>query len=365
MRATTPPAEDDTSKPQILGIPTFAVEITLGGIWPFEGTVEPADWPDRYREPDMADGIKPERYISGRSYHGGQARIRPWDKVPMDRFQYPQGVAWLDNDTILVADTENHRLKAVHRDGEVLFILGQEGWKNGYFHQPLGVAVDCDKNIYVAEPRSKFIRGLGLDAAQRLRVQGNRLQVFSPDKKFKARLGNMHHMSGRDYRQFKDLSRVCVTKDEIFISDNGNRRVMVFDKALKKKEELTQWPFYQLRYPNGVHFSLNGRLALTGTGHHHVLILAPDRHIQQIVGKFGVGPGQFSSPWEAHFGPYGDLYVLDTMNCRIQVFRGPYSKEYERCPKPQSSLPPEPPPPFQPVFVPPILPPQASPAFSF
>lgn len=348
------------------GIPSFTVEITMGGIWPFAGSLEPHDWPDRYREPDMTDGIKPERYISGRGYHGGQARIRPGEMVPMDRFQYPQGVAWIDNETILVSDTENHRLKGVGRDGEVLFILGQEGWKDGYFHQPLGVAVDCEKNIYVTEPRSKFIRGLGLDAGQRLRVQGNRLQVFDPDKKFKKRLGSMHHMSGRDYRQFKDLSRVCVTKDEIYLADNGNRRVLVFDKDFQKKEELTQWPFYRLRYPNGVHFSLNGRLAITDTGHHRVLILAPDRHILQILGRFGTGPGQFSKPWEAHFGPHGDLYVLDTMNCRIQVFRGPFSKEYERCPKPPP--PPPPPPPPQPpptVFTPPPLPPPASPAFSF
>lgn len=352
----------DELLPGRVGVPSFTVEIVLGGIWPYEGSLEPADWPDRYREPDHADGIKPPRSYSGRPYHGGQARLRPWDKVPIDRFHYPQGVAWLDNRTLLVSDTENHRLKGVRIDGETLFILGQEGWKDGYFHQPLGVAVDCEKNIYVVEPRSKFIRGLGLDAAQRPRVQGNRLQVFGPDKKFARRLGHMHHMSGRDYRQFKDLSRVCVTKDRIYLADNGNRRVLVFDKELKWKEELTEWPFYRLRYPNGIHDSLDGRLAITDTGHHTVLILAPDRHILQIVGGFGTQKGRFSNPWEAHFGPHGDLYVLDTRNCRIQVFRGPYSKEYERCPPPPA---PPPPPPEPPPSPPPPLPPPASPTFSF
>ncbi|NLI74905.1 MAG: hypothetical protein GX442_00525 [Candidatus Riflebacteria bacterium] len=351
--------------PGRVGVPSFTVEIVLGGIWPYEGSLEPADWPDRYREPDHADGIKPPRSYSGRPYHGGQARIRPWDRVPIDRFHYPQGVAWLDNRTLLVSDTENHRLKGVRLDGETLFILGQEGWKDGYFHQPLGVAVDCEKNIYVVEPRSKFIRGLGLDAAQRPRVQGNRLQVFGPDKRFARRLGHMHHMSGRDYRQFKDLSRVCVTKDLIYVADNGNRRVLVFDKELKWKEELTEWPFYRLRYPNGIHNSLDGRLAITDTGHHTVLILAPDRHILQIVGGFGTQKGRFSNPWEAHFGPHGDLYVLDTRNCRIQVFRGPYSKEYERCPKPPAPPPPPPEPPPSPPPPLPSLPPPASPTFSF
>jgi sugar lactone lactonase YvrE len=350
--------------PPGLGVPSFTVEVVLGGLWPYEGSLEPADWPDRFREPDHADGLRPPRAYSGRPYHGGQARIRPWYNVPMDRFHYPQGVAWLDQDTLLVSDTENHRLKAVTLAGEVRFILGQEGWKDGYFHQPLGVAVDCEQNIYVVEPRSKYIRGLGLDFAQRQRVQGNRLQIFAPDGKFKRRLGHMHRLSGRDLRQFKDLTRVCVTKDRLYLADNGNHRVLVFDQDLNPKEELAAWPFYRLRYPNGIHDSLDGRIAIADTGNHTVLIVgpAPERKLLQIVGGFGTQRGRFSQPWEAHFGPGGDLYVLDTMNCRLQVFRGPSSKEYERCPKPP---PPPPPPPPAPPPPPPPLPPPASPAFSF
>ena len=226
-------------------------------------------------------------------------------------------------------------------------------------------------NILVIEPRGNYLPGLGTDfLPQRQRVQGNRLQVFGPDKQVMKpwpdgqRLGHMHRMSGRDYRQFKNPSRVWVASltGEVYITDNGNHRVMVFGPDWKKREELTTWPFVTLRYPNGIHTARDGRLAITDTGNHRVLILNPDRTIKQILGGHGTEPGRFIEPWEARFGPHGDLYVLDTGNNRIQIFRGPLSVEYEPCPKPPP--PPEPPPTPPPPDLPP-LPPPASPTFSW
>ncbi len=186
--------------------------------------------------------------------------------------------------------------------------------------------------MYVTEPRSKYIRGLGLDFLQRMRVQGNRLQIFDKSLKPVNRLGHMHHMSGRDYRQFKDITRVWVASNgDIYLTDNGNHRIMVFNANLKKKKEIIKWEGYRLRYPNGVDGAKDGRIAIADTGHHNVLILTPDYKIEQILGGFGTSKGKFSKPREVRFGPGGNLYVLDTENCRIQVFKGHRSVEFPKC----------------------------------
>lgn len=313
-----------------------------GDLWPWDDRGDFKDSADKYRERDFLEG-RNKNYLAGRAYQNGQAEIRPGKMVPMDHFNLPQGITWLGTDTLLIADTGNHRIKAISLSGKVRWILGKEGWKDGYFHHPLGIDADCEGNLYVTEPRSNFLRGIGLDFMQRQRTQGNRLQKFSKDLKPAQRLGHMHHMSGIDYRQFKDLTRVWVSQTgDIYLADNGNHRVMVFDKGMQKKAELIKWPYYSLRYPNGVDGSLDGRIAIADTGNHRVVILDSEHKIKQIIGKFGTGKGKLSKPMEARFGPNGDLYILNSGNCRIDIFRGPASRQFPRCPKPEPVKTPEP-----------------------
>ena len=320
------------------------LELIIGGLWPWANRREPFDSADAYREKDFLNG-RNTNYLVGRAYHGGQNKIRDGKNVPIDRFNLPEGLAWIGTDTLLVADTGNHRVKALKLNGEVRWILGQEGWKDGYFHHPLGIDVDCEGKVYVTEPRSNYLRGVGLDLLQRQRVQGNRMQVFSSELKTEKRLGHMHHMSGRDYRQFKDLVRVYVKSPsgDIFVSDNGNHRIMAFDKEFNKIAEIAKWKHYHLRYPVGIDFSLNGLMAIADTGNNKVLILDENFKILQILGGFGTKNGQFVKPMEARFGPNGNLFVLDSGNCRIQVFKGAQIRQFPRCPKPEPVMPPSPP----------------------
>ncbi|MEW6708383.1 MAG: NHL repeat-containing protein [Candidatus Riflebacteria bacterium] len=312
------------------------------GLWPWDDRHHFKDSADKYRERDFLEGRNPN-YLAGRAYQNGQAEIRPGEAVPMDHFNLPESLTWLGTDTLLIADTGNHRIKAMKLNGKVIWILGQEGWKDGYFHHPLGIDADCEGNLYVAEPRSNYLRDIGLDLLQRQRAQGNRMQKFSPQLKPAGRLGHMHHMSGRDYRQFKNLTRVWVsTGGDIYLADNGNHRIMVFDQALQKKAEIGKWPLYRLRHPNGIDGALDGRIVIADTGNHRVLILSPDYKIRQIVGKFGTLPGHLAKPAEARFGPNGDLYILNSGNCRIDIFRNTEtSRQFPRCPRPEPP-PPEP-----------------------
>ncbi|MFZ2958937.1 MAG: NHL repeat-containing protein [Candidatus Ozemobacteraceae bacterium] len=313
----TPRKTDITS-----GIASAKVISVFGGIWPWEGTLYPHDAADRYREIDHADGLTPQRALDGRAYHGGQAGIRDPANIPMDRFNQPESLTWKDMTTIVVADTGFHRIKAVKLEGDTAWILGNEGWKNGYFHSPRGIAYDAKGELYVTEARSKYYRGLGIDALQRQRAQGNRLQVFTSELKYKSRLGHMHHQSGRYTRQYNDPMRVWISLDgDVFLADTGNHRILVFDGELQYKRTLSSWPDCTMRYPHGIDGDGKGLLAICDTGHHRILILNDRDELVQIVGGFGIEPGQFSSPREARFAPDGRLFVLDTGNGRVQIYR--------------------------------------------
>lgn len=314
------------------------LEMIYGDLWPWDNRVLPGDSNDKYREDDYLRSRYPDpNYLYGRAYQHGQSRIRPAEKIPMDHFNLPVGVGWLDLTTMLICDTGNHRIKALKLNGEVKFILGQEGWKDGYFHHPLGVDTDCAGRIYVAEPRGDYLRDFPLDWGQRMRVQGNRIQIFDTDLKPSKRLGHMHHMCGRDYKQFKNLTRVWVDQNgDIYVADNGNHRILVFNNNMQKKEEIIKWEDYRMRYPNSFDVAKNGWMAIADTGNHKILMLDERRELRQIIGGFGTENGKFIKPHDVRFGPNGDLYVLDTGNGRIQIFKGMHiHDQFPRCPMPE------------------------------
>lgn len=321
-----------------LASPPIKLEMIYGDLWPWDNRTVPNDSNDKYREKDYISGRYPDpNYMYGRAYEQGQSRIRNPEMIPMDHFNLPTGVAWLGTSTILIADTENHRIKAMKLNGEVRWILGKEGWKDGYFHLPLGIDTDCAGRIYTTEPRGNYLRDFPLDWGQRMRVQGNRIQVFDTDLKPSKRLGHMHHMSGRDYRQLKNPTRVWVDLNgDIYVADNGNHRIMVYENNMQKKEEIIKWEGYRMRYPHSMDVAKNGWMAIADTGNHKVLILDETRELRQIIGGFGTENGRFIKPHEVRFGPRGDLYVLDTGNGRIQIFKGmQIPDQFPRCPMPE------------------------------
>jgi sugar lactone lactonase YvrE len=81
------------------------------------------------------------------------------------RFNGPVGVAVDISGRVIVADTYNDRIRAIHPDGVVVTIAGSghpgaiDGVSNqASFHTPCGVAVDAAGNVYVADTGNAAVR---------------------------------------------------------------------------------------------------------------------------------------------------------------------------------------------------------------
>ena len=79
----------------------------------------------------------------------------------------PIGVAIDHDGHIIVADTFNHRVQVMSRDGKMISKLGSEGSGDGQFKNPVGVAIDRDGHIVVLDSgnhRVQVIRMPWIDA---------------------------------------------------------------------------------------------------------------------------------------------------------------------------------------------------------
>ena len=162
-------------------------------------------------------------------------------------FSWPLGMAVDAQGSLFVADTQNHRILKLGPGGSVLEAWGSEGSAPGQFRRPTGVAIGLDGRIHVTD------------------TDNNRIQVFSPTGSLVETWTAGGTLSG----------------------------------------------------PTGIAVDAVGALYVADTLNHRILRFTADGRNHTAIGGPGPGNGQFSSP----VGLAVDathLYVADSNNRRIQ-----------------------------------------------
>jgi DNA-binding beta-propeller fold protein YncE len=162
----------------------------------------------------------------------------------------PMGIAVDPNGNVLVADTNNGRIEKFSPTGAFLSIIGSKGSGHGQLGEPNGIAVDRSGNIYVAEVGSN-----------------HRVQKLAPDGTFIAEWAP----------GFYGPRKIAIGPDDsIYVVDQGRTRIVKF---------------------------------------------SPDGHVLSSWGSKGSGDGQFNDPTSVTVdSTSGKVYVADPINKRIQVF---------------------------------------------
>ena len=121
---------------------------------------------------------------------------------------YPNGVLFLNENEILIADYGNHRLQHLNiKTGTVVKSFGQFGTEKGEFESPMAVCLDDEGRLVVAEHCK------------------NRIQVVS-------KAGKTHSIFGDTGPEKLNYPAGCITfKNMIFVSEMGNNCVKAFDQS--------------------------------------------------------------------------------------------------------------------------------------
>jgi DNA-binding beta-propeller fold protein YncE len=207
-------------------------------------------------------GMEPPRSSNVLSFPSGLTLSMHWDcfscewpTMPPGHFHQPQGLAIDSQGNIYVADRGNHRIQKLSATGEPLAQWGIRGTDPGQFHWLSGVAVDIQGNIYVAEDDNLRV--------QKLSATGEPLAEWH---------------AGADVPSQR-MGRVRLDAEgNVYVADSYHNRIQKLSPAL---EPLAQW------------------------------------------GSSGTESGQFQSPAGVAVDSLGNVYVADTGNNRIQKLTSP------------------------------------------
>jgi sugar lactone lactonase YvrE len=158
------------------------------------------------------------------------------------------------------------------------------------------------------EPRDAAVDGRG-----RIWIAdfGNsRLRIFSPEGGLLGGWGGL----GSGTFGLRQPCGIAIVGDDVYIADTWNGRIQAFTAKGEWKAKTTD-----LFGPRGIAVATDGRVWVTDTGNKRVIVYDGSLKEVQRIGKLGSGPLEFSDPAGIAVGPSDLVYVADTGNSRIQI----------------------------------------------
>lgn len=263
-------------------------------------------------------------------------------------FTWPRGVAVGPENTIVVADSSNHRVQVFDSSGHFIKEFGYYGNGEGEFDCLAGVAINrigqyiiadrYNHRIQVFDPSGRFLRvfgsqgsadgkfsypwGVTTDALGFIYVcdkENHRVQVFQSDGTFVGKFGSMGNRPG----QLEHPHYIAVSStNRVIVSDSNNHRIQVFDVNGKV---ITTFGHEgadegQFKFPRGVAVDDQGYIVVADSGNNRIQVFTADGVFVKAFGCWGSGDGEFKGLEGIAVLPNGNVVCADRENHRIQVF---------------------------------------------
>lgn len=241
-------------------------------------------------------------------------------------FNHPYGLALDAEGNLYVGDVANHRIRIISPDGAVTTLAGKrKGFSDrsgelAMFDHPYGVAVDRDRNVYVADSYNNRIRKISPDGMTST-VAGNGNDGFVDG-------------TGTAAEFYVPIGIVIDAQGNLYVGDEGNSSIR---KITGEGRVATLAGNGQFSFADGVGrnaaFNAPGGIAIDGKGNLYVADylnncirkIGQGGDVRKIAGslKKGFADGepskaQFYYPFGIAVDHTGVVYVGDQFNHRIR-----------------------------------------------
>jgi DNA-binding beta-propeller fold protein YncE len=166
---------------------------------------------------------------------------------------------------------------------------------------PLGLAVDFSGNMFIADG-----------------VPGRIVCWLAGGK------GSLEFQKPNQQPGFLPVD-VKVSAFFVYALDPAERTLLRFDNRGAYRDILIKFDEVSAGrrvVPAGLDVDSYGRIAVSDTGNHQVILFNSYLSVELSFGSYGSHPGQFDDPQGVAFMPDGGFLVTDTGNKRVQLFDG-------------------------------------------
>jgi DNA-binding beta-propeller fold protein YncE len=247
---------------------------------------------------------------------------------------------------IYVSDTNNKRVQVFDTSGTKVFMFGKEGTGKGEFKFPYGITGDNAGNVFVADlyngkisihdPKGKFIKYFEdkdkvIKSPAGIRISDEKLYVTDVQQHkvyvFNLKGEKLLEIAAGSTKEdlFKAPNAVAIDKDEnIFISDSGNQRILVYDKTGKyistingSKDGKGSSVFVN---PRGIGIDSRGILYVVNNLSHMIYGYNAKGEEVFTFGTMGDQNEQFYLPNGLFVDENDRVYITDTLNSRVAIY---------------------------------------------
>ena len=217
-----------------------------------------------------------------------------WGGRP-EQMKYPAGIAVDDMDNIYVGNF--YKLQKFTSRGELIKCVGQEGRKEGEFHDIRGLTVHREQ-VYVCDRNN------------------HRIQVFDLDLNFIRSIGSYGKGRG-EFNQPHDVK--FDTAGNMYVADFYNDRVQVMDSSGQFIREFGQEGEGNLNKTSALYFA-DKYVYVSDYWNHCIVVYETSGQFVTSFGSKGQREGEFTYPVCITSCADGFIYVCDHYNNRVQIF---------------------------------------------
>jgi len=225
-------------------------------------------------------------------------------------FNGPIAIAIDNNKYLYIVDKNNNRIQKFSSEGIFISSWESSGTEPGYFYCPSGISEDISGNLFIADSKN------------------NRIQQLSYTGEIVSELGQEGDGDG----QFIFPTDVDIDRfGNMYVFDSGNHRIQKFDPQCSF---LMKWsiPNIGMRYNGKFEISINDYIYVIDQMNSCVYQFDFLGNLINQWGEYGDNDGQFHNIRGIATDASGNVYVADTPNsiARIQVFdqNGVFYKKY-------------------------------------